>query len=313
MLEHIKESLKHNKLKKILALILSVALWVYVMGAQNPVIDEACYVKVTLRDDSPESKAPSYNENTEARVVLSAQRSYFIDYNQKDIQAYIDITDYGEGHYDIPVHVEYPKGFDLVGVYPATVHVDIENVIDLPMEVQLIPSGTPKSGSIVNQFQYPEKVTIKGPKSKVYQVTNVAGYVVIAGESEGFALNVPLSPLDENGRTVNMVTVDPEAINVFVDIEHSITKNVPVTANLKIPDGREISKITTAPINVDIQGIRSVIDSIDSLSTVECVIPENQDTYTTDVKLDIPEKVNVNVENVTVTVELKPLTAATSQ
>lgn len=313
MIEHIKESLQHNKLKKLLSLIFSIALWVYVMGAQNPVIDEAYYVKVSLRDNSPEEKAPYYNENTEARVVLSAQRSYFIDYNQNDIKAYVDITDYLEGKYDIPVHVDYPKGFDLVGIYPATVHVDIENVIDKPIDVQLIPSGSPKSGSIVNNFQYPEKVTIRGPKSSVNQVKNVVGYVVIAGESEGFALNVPLSALDENGREVNMVSVEPEAINVFVDIEHSITKNVPITANVKIPDGREIAKITTAPVNVEIQGIRSVIEPIDSLSTIEFVVPENKNTYTTDVTLDIPENIDANVETVTVTVELKPLTAATSQ
>lgn len=313
MIEHIKESLQHNKLKKLLSLIFSIALWGYVMGAQNPVIDEAYYVKVSLRDNSPEEKAPYYNENTEARVVLSAQRSYFIDYNQNDIKAYVDITDYQEGKYDIPVHVDYPKGFDLVGIYPATVHVDIENVIDKPIDVQLIPSGSPKSGSIVNNFQYPEKVTIRGPRSSVNQVQKVIGYVVIAGESEGFALNVPLSALDENGRAVNMVSVEPEAINVFVDIEHSITKNVPITANVKIPDGREIAKITTAPVNVEIQGIRSVIEPIDSLSTIEFVVPENKNTYTTDVTLDIPENINANVETVNVTVELKPLTAATSQ
>ena len=306
MFEQIKKGLQRNKLKKIISLILSIALWFYVMGAQNPVIEDSYHVPIKLRDSTPHEKAPFYDETTEARVVLSAPRSYFIDYNESDINAYIDVSDYTEGEYDIKVEASYPKGFELVNIFPETVHVKIEPVIERQMDLELIPSGSPRPGTLVTGIDSPQNVTVVGTRSSTYNVNKVLGYVGIIGEDSDFDLNVPLSAVDENGREVKDVRVVPAAVDVTVRIEPSIKKNIPVVANLTPPEGKELSNVKVEPSTVEIEGTAYNVNNINSISTVATKIPAGSNQFNGILKLEpITEHVTVYVDEVFVTAEIK--------
>lgn len=302
-IEQVKNALSRNKLKKVIAMIMSIALWFYVMGAQNPTIEDSYNVKVHLRNTSYDYKA--FYEQQEVKVRLSAPRSYFIDYTEKDIRAYADISSYGEGEYDVPIEVNYPKGFELNRISPETIHVKIEPIVERQMELQLITSGSPSPHTIITNIQAPQNITIIGPKNIVDTVKKVVGYIGVVGESEDFELNVPLSAIDENGREVASARVAPSSVNVLVQIEKSVIKSVPIVANLTPPDGKEISNVKIEPSTVEIEGIADVVNSIDSLSTVESAIQKDLKAYNETLKLVIPEGLKVSVEEVLVTAELK--------
>ena len=309
VLEQIRDALQRNKLKKVLALILSIALWVYVMGGQNPVIEDSYRVNVKLKNFNAEYKA--FFNDQEVRVRLSAPRSYFIDYSEKNILAYIDTTDYGEGEHDIPVEADFPKGFELIGISPETIHVKIEPIIERQMELQLILSGAPKSNRVVKEINSLKDITIVGPKSAVNTVSQVVGYVGVTGEDDDFDLYAPVSALDENGRTVADVRVVPSSVKVFVDIEKSAKKTVPIVADLTAPTGKEFDSVTITPNSVEIEGAEDVVNNIDSIKTVSIIIPENIDTYKKELAIVIPaDNLKTNVERVTVTAKLKNSTAA---
>ena len=302
-LEQIKNTLTRNKLKKFVALIMSITLWFYVMGAQNPTIEDSYRVKVQLRNNSYDYKA--FYEEQETKITLSAPRSYFIDYSENDIRAYADISKYSEGEYDVPIEVSYPKGFELNKISPETIHVKIEPIIEKQMALQLIISGSPSPHTIITNIQAPQNVTIIGPKNIVDTVQKVIGYVGVVGESSDFELNVPLSALDENGRDVASARVAPSSVNVLVEIENSLIKSVPIVANLTPPEGKEISKVKIEPATVTIEGVANVVDAISSVRTIEATIPKNMTEYNSTLKLIIPENVKANVEEVLVTAELK--------
>ena len=306
MLEQIKDGLRRNKLKKFISLILSIALWFYVMGAQNPVIEDYYRVPITLKDSTPQYKAPFYDANTEARVVLSAPRSYFVDYSESDINAFIDISNYTEGEYDVKVEATYPKGFELVNIFPATVHVKIEPVIEKQMNLELIPSGSPMPGTLVTGIDSPQNVTVVGTRSATDNVNKVVGYVGIIGEADDFDLNVPLSAVDENGREVKNIRVVPSAVDVTVIIEPSVKKIVPVVANLTPPAGKEISSVKVEPETVQIEGTAADIDKITSISTVETKITDDADNYKAVLKVaPAGEHVTIYADEIAVTAELK--------
>ncbi|MBQ6976818.1 MAG: hypothetical protein IJS81_11305 [Selenomonadaceae bacterium] len=304
-LEQIKNALQRNKLKKFLALILSMALWVYVMGTQNPVIEDSYKVNVKRKNFSAEYGV-FFNENEEVKVILSAPRSYFIDYSEKDIRAYIDTSDYGEGEFDIPIETDFPKGFELIKISPETMHVTIEPIIERQMELQIILSGAPKPNTIVKNIDAPKNITVVGPKAKVNTVSQVVGYVGITGDDNDFELNVPVSALDENGRGVTEVRVIPSSVKVYIDIEKSAKKIVPIVADLTPPNGKEIDTVTINPATIEIEGAEDVINGIESLKTVSIIIPENTDTYQKELAIVIPnENLKLNVKKVTVTAKLK--------
>lgn len=309
MLEQIKETFSRNKLKKLVALIMSMALWVYVMGSQNPVIEDSYNVKVRIRNAPSEYKA--FYEEQDAKVKLSAPRSYFIDYNENDIHAYIDISDYGEGEYDLPIEASYPKGFELNEISPKTVHVKIEPIIERSMEVQLIVSGSPKPNTVIKTIDTLKDVAVVGPKSMVETVRKVAGYVIIVGEEGDFEMDVPLSALDENGREVPMVRAVPSSIKAFIDIEPSIKKNVPVVANVTVPKGKEISKIKIDPATVEIEGLAEVVNAVDSIKTLPFTPPADSNSFHDTLTLEIPSKIKTSVSEVSVTAELKDIQSKT--
>ena len=303
VLEQIKNTLSRNKLKKFLSLLMAIALWFYVMGAQNPVIEDSYDVKVRLKSTSYDYKA--FFENQDVKVTLSAPRSYFIDYNENDIYAYIDLAGYEEGVYDVPVSASFPKGFELNKISPETIHVKIEPIIERQMEITLTVSGSPRPNTVIRHIQSPQNVTIIGPKNIVNSVQKVIGYVGVVGEGEDFELNVPLSAVDENGREVQTARVAPSSINVYVDIESSVKKIVPVVADVTAPDGMEISRVATNPANIEIEGVAEVIDSIDSIKTVNAKISKGTDAYAETLNLEIPEGVKSRVTEVTVIAEFK--------
>ncbi|MBR5913812.1 MAG: hypothetical protein IKZ58_05580 [Selenomonadaceae bacterium] len=305
--DQIKGTFSRNKLKKIISLIMSISLWVYVMGAQNPVIEDSYRVKVNIKNNNSSKYSADYTEN-DAKIILSAPRSYFIDYSENDMRAYIDVTDYGEGEFDVPIEATYPKGFELIRISPENIHVKVEPIIEHQMELQVILSGSPKPNAVVKSIDAPKTVTIVGAKNFVESVTKVVGYVGIAGEDDDFELNVPMTAIDENGREVKEVRVVPASVNVFVDIEKGAKKTVPIVADITAPDGREISKITINPATIEIDGVEGYINAIDSLSTESVTIPDGQDTYKNYLNLKVPEGVvKLDAERIFVTVELKPL------
>lgn len=312
--DKIKNILSRNKLRKVIALILSISLWVYVMGAQNPVIEDSYRVKVSLINNNPDAYRAEYDTEKDAKILLSAPRSYFIDYSENDVHAYIDVSSYGEGEFDVPIEASYPKGFELLKISPETIEVKIEPIIERQMELQVIPSGSPTPNTVVKSIDAPKNVAVVGAKKFVESVTQVIGYVGLAGEDKDFELNVPMTAIDENGRSVETVRVVPSSINVFVDIEKGAKKILPIIADVTAPSGREISKITVNPATIEIEGIEGYINSVDSLRTESITIPTGQDVYKNYLSVVVPEGVvNLEPKRVFVTVELKPLTSTNSQ
>lgn len=305
--DQIKDALSRNKLKKLIALIMAMSLWVYVMGAQNPVIEDSYRVKVNLKGATPNYKA-FYDEHQDARVLLSAPRSYFIDYSETDIRAYIDISQYGEGEFDIPIEASYPKGFELIRIYPENVHVRVEPIIESQIELNVNLNGSPKNNAVIINIDKPKNVTVVGARSSVERVTKVVGYVGITGEDDDFELNVPVTAVDENGREVENVRVVPAKVNVFVDVEKGAKKIVPVVASVTAPEGKEISKITVNPEKINIEGVASVVNAIESLNTESINVPPGVNLYKNYVNLIIPNDiVNISDKRVFVTIELKPV------
>lgn len=290
---------------------MSIALWFYVMGAQNPTIEDTYRVKIQLRNTSYDYKA--YYEEREARILLSAPRSYFIDYSENDMRAFADISNYEAGEYDVPVEVTYPKGFELKRISPTTIHVKIEPIIEKLMDVQLIVSGSPSPNTTITSIDAPKQVTILGSTNVINSVQKVVGYVGVVGESENFELDVPLSAIDENGREVVAARVSPPSINVLVNIEPTLKKSVPIIVHVNPPEGRKFETVTVSPSTIEIEGAISVMDTISSLETVDTTIPPDTDTYNGTVKLIIPENVKASAEEVLVTAKLKKQTTDQQQ
>jgi len=271
---------------------MSTALWFFVMSSQNPVINSSYTVPVAVIN-SPRDFSVTV-EDSPIKVKLSAPRSYFVDYSDRDIRATIDVANLAEGDYDLTVDVSYPKGFEIQEILPDKLHVKLEPYIDKQIEAEVIVNGTTISDAVVKGISKSlNHLTIVGAKSDVEKVKRVIGYVGLTNNEDDFDLQVPMSAIDADGREVKGVKVVPQK------------KVVPVVANLTAPNGKEFSKITVTPEQIEIAGKEEVIKSVESIQTAPLTLPSLKEDFHGTLKLVVPEGVTIQNDKVTVTAELK--------
>lgn len=305
MIRLLKDFFRKNKLQKVLALVISASLWLFVMGSQDPIMSNAYRVPVSLVNSSREYRV-IYEEQT-IKVDLTAPRSNFAEYRSDDIHAFLNAANLFEGEFDLPVEVSFPKGFELEQVTPTKIHVKVDPYIEKQIPAEVILNGTTVTNSVVKGIKKSlDTITIIGPKTDVNTVHRVLGYVGLTGNKDDFAINVPMTAIDEDGREVKSVRVVPSSINVSVDIESGFKKkSVPVISEISPPAGREIEEITVSPESIEISAREEILNQISSVSTAKAVVTAGKDYFEGDLKVVLPEGVTSQTQEVHVMAVLK--------
>ena len=305
MIRQFQNMFSRNKLQKFIALVMATALWFYVMSSQDPVISSSYTVPVAVVNAPREYDITV--EDEPIKVKLSAPRSYFIDYSDKDVRATIDVANLTEGEYDLAVEASYPKGFEMQEIYPNTLHVKLEPYIDKQIAAEVIVNGATVPDAVVKGVAKSlDNLTVIGAKSNVEKVQRVIGYVGLTNNENDFELQVPMTAIDADGREVKGVRVVPASITVKVDLETGVQKKVvPVKADITVPTGKEFSKVTVSPEQIEIAGKEEVIKTVEAIHTAPLTLPALKDDFHGTLKLVVPEGVTIQIDKVTVTAELK--------
>ena len=305
MVQRLKSMFTYHKIQKFSALVVSAALWVFVMSSQDPLTEGSYRVPISLSEFSRDYRVV-FEEQT-VKVELTGARSNFAEYKATDIHAYLNASNLVEGEYDLPVEVTFPKGFELSEVNPDTIHVKIDPFIEKQIPAEVIVNGSPVTDSVVrNITKSLDNITVIGAKSSVNSVSRVIGYVGLTGNKTDFDIRVPMTAIDEDGREVKGVRVVPSAIMVTVDIESGLNKKiVPVTAEISPPAGREIDEIIVTPDNIEITSKTDILNNINSISTTKAVITTGNESVDGDLKIVLPDGVTAQVNEVHVTARLK--------
>lgn len=304
-MERLKKIFTHNKIQKLSALTVAAALWLFVMGSQDPSMNGSYNVSVSLANPSREYRV--IYEDQYVKVSLNGARSKFAEYKSGDIQAFINATNLAEGEYDLPVEVAFPKGFELEKVTPDKVHVKVDPYIEKQIPAEVIVNGSTVSDSFVqNVTKSLDNITVLGAKTAVNSVDRVIGYVGLTGNKEDFEIKVPMTAIDSDGREVAGVRVVPASIMVTIDIESGLSKKtVPIISEISPPTGREIEKITVTPANIELSGKEETLAQINSVETARAVITAGKENFDGNLKIVFPAGVTSQIREVHVHAELK--------
>ena len=304
-MERFKKIFTHNKIQKFSALIVAAALWLFVMGSQDPAMNGSYNVSVSLANPSRDYRV--IYDDQYVKVELNGARSKFAEYKAGDIQAFINATNLAEGEYDLPVEVAFPKGFDLDKVTPDKVHVKIDPYIEKQIPAEVIVNGSTVSDSFIQSVTKSlEYITVLGAKTAVNSVDRVIGYVGLTGNKEDFEIKVPMTAIDADGREVAGVRVVPASIMVTIDIESGLSKKtVPITSEISPPTGREIEKITVTPENIELSGKEETLAQISSVETAKAVITAGKENFDGNLKIIFPAGVTAQIREAHVHAELK--------
>jgi YbbR domain-containing protein len=297
---------QYNLPAKIIAIVVAVILWLFVMNDQNPSISGSFTVPVTVMN-APDGYKISYAED-KVKIKVRGPRSLFVNADTDEFKAYIDLDGVSDGKQAVKVQTILPQGLELVSTSSDTIDVMLDRIVQHRMPVDLIVTGAPVPGStvakVVKSVQY---VTIEGPESAIANVARVIGYVGVSGNATDFSLEVPLSAVNSDGKAVDGVRVIPSSVKASVQLARGLTKKIvtikPIFSG-DLPDGFLVGNVRVDPSKIEIAGEASLIEGIDTINTENISLAKMKKNTKKVVKLDLPEGITVTNRDVSVSVEI---------
>ena len=203
---------------KLLALVITLALWLAVTGQNTPVTLRVSGVQLNfLRHEGLEisNELPSTIE-----VVLTGSPAKLDRIGPRDLVATVDVSDQKPGERIVRltrdrVQMELPEGVSLQGFHPATLPIRLEPRVESQVDVEVKFEGILAEGYEIGGFTVnPGKVRLRGPADRVNALKKAATETVwIDGKKESFnlanvAINIPDPKVD---------VIDP-SVDIHVDI-----------------------------------------------------------------------------------------------
>jgi YbbR domain-containing protein len=202
---------------KLLALSITLILWLAVTGVNKPVtISSAVQLNFIRPDEMEISNDPPRTVD----VLLTGRRSKLESIRQLDLVATVDLSDLREGERVLRlssdrVQMALPDGVKIDAFQPSIVSVHLEPIIERQLEVEVKLDGHTETGYEVYSIQsVPARVRVQGPASRVNSLQKApAETIPMAGKKEKFTITqVPIDLLDPK------VDVIDSTIDVTVDI-----------------------------------------------------------------------------------------------
>ena len=306
------KKLKNNDfLFKVLSVLIAVGLWFYVAYVENPDI-EVWYdgVKLVYKGDETLSANGlarlKENEVPTISIKVKGTRNSLFALSSHDITAEVDVSDIAmAATTSLPVSVHYSMpGIETADRNPYNISVTTEKIISAEKKVDIEYTGEPAEGTAVEESSSSlDAVTVSGPQSVIEGITSCVAQLDISGISEDRTMPVKLRLKLSDGSIADDPSV--ELSNTFTDIavKVSVTKNVPVKANISNLNEYNVKEIKITPESVDIKGLYSALKEVTEILTEPFEISASGSGFTK--KLILPEGVSSTVKSAEIEVVLQ--------
>lgn len=295
----------------ILSIVVAIFMWTYVTTSTNPSTNRTFRnVPIIIQNqDKLEDRGytiVSKDDISSVNVRLTGSRDNIVSLKADDIQASINVMAASEGINSLDVKVDTPSGIYLDNVDPAKINLNIQRILEKSIPVNIVIDDKLKDGKIVEvNEQNPKVIKIKGPESVINQVDRVEAHIDDAEYLDGKIHNVAIKVLDKKGQIVEGADLDSKDVNLsFIVYE---TKKVKVNFKVRgdVANGYIETLRAVSPDTIVIKGPGQIIRDIDEISTKTLIAGYIRSSKSGEIKLDLPEGVEVYDGDDTVTYKIE--------
>ncbi len=271
---------------KIVALFITVALWLGVTGLRAPTTARLRSIPLNIRvsNDAEVTNSPVQ----EVDLVITGDKRKIEQLNPRDMVVALDLIDVPAGDRTVQitpqnVNVELPTGVKLEEVQPNKIAVKLEKVEEREIAVKAETEGSPAENfEVYGATVVPAKVRVRGPISFVNSLDSIS--------TERINLDNRQTDFSERQVALNVVNPKITLLDTVVDVNFRIgEKRVERLFTVRV--GGEIEKKTASVI---LYGARSVIESLKAESLrVENIKNEANENS---LNLILPSELQGNVE-----------------
>ena len=203
---------------KLLALGITVALWLGVTGQNKPVTLRLAGVQLNFLQ--PNGLEISNDPPSTVDVILTGSKDKLDRIGPRDLIANVDLSDQKAGERVVKltldrVKVDLQEDVKVQGFHPALVAIRLEPILEATVDVEVkfegkLPEGYEVAGVTIT----PAKIRLRGPADRINALRKASTETVwLDGKKEGFnvshvAINIPDPKID---------ILDP-AVDIHVDV-----------------------------------------------------------------------------------------------
>ncbi|MGB9866374.1 MAG: CdaR family protein [Bacillota bacterium] len=257
---------------KVVSIVIAVVLWLQVTNELNPVDVrtyrgvEVKYVNLGTGLVVTEAAPGSVN------VTLRGGRRVLDSLSESKLTAQVSLSSLGPGKNTVPISVVAPQGCEVAEVSPPESVVTLEAIASRAVNVEVRIVGSPQEDYAADPPRPASaQVTVRGPESKVAIVRKAMGVVDITGQTISFTRGVSLKAVDQEGKEVPGVSVEPQTVNVYVPMKTlPPARMVQVRAQVvgQPASGYKVSEVQVEPSVVKVRGPSDLIGSLEWVNTL---------------------------------------------
>ena len=203
---------------KLLALAITIVLWLAVTGQNQPVTLRVSGVQLTFL--RPAGLEISNEPPGTVDVVLTGSKDKLDRIGPRDLVATVDLSDQKAGERVVKLSLDRMKmdlqeDVKIQGFHPATISIRLEPVIEVPLDVEVKFEGKlPEGYEVVSVSVSPAKVRLRGPADRINALPKAMTETVrLDGKKESF----DLSNVEINIPDPKIEILDPE-VDIHVEV-----------------------------------------------------------------------------------------------
>jgi len=242
------------------AIFLAIVVWAMAVTTTDPVEKRNYSRPVELEVSGLDPSLLITSELPEQiSLTLSAPRSVWSSElsNASVIRAFLDVSGLEAGNYSLPITLKvYAHPVRVDSYLPNELDVRIEQLYRKDLSSNLVQPSSPAVGYEAGTPKLSTStVTVSGPASEVEKVSEVRATLDISQAKEDIDRNLELQALDESGLPVEGITLNPEIVNVKMEVNQRggyRNVSIKVVTSGQIASGYRLTNISSNPLVVTV-------------------------------------------------------------
>ncbi len=285
-------------LDKIIAIVVGIAIWAYVIGVKDPVTTGSVkLVPVQLvNTEVMESSGLAIAGSGEYTVdlVIGGTRSIVNSVKPEDFVATADVSGLHVGQNYITVEVEAPSNLTVNEIRTQKIQVYVDNAVAVEKELKIFTANLPEGKELGAIEVQASSITVSGAESLVNNVVAVQATIDANDRAldQTVTEDLVLSPIDSEGNSVVGVKLSQNTLAIkstLYDIKE-VALNIPVEGEL--PEDIKL-RSEIIPASVVIKGPSALLSDIWQVDANPINKSEVTESCSIPLELNLPDQIEV--------------------
>ena len=262
--------LKNNKVNMVLALVIAIVLWAYVLASGNQASTNTLRnIPITFANEETlldNGLVVLETERDTVNITFSGQRTAITKAKAESFKVIADLEGLKKGENVIRLRVAGPDNVTVESMSAQKITVTIDDLIRVkkPVEPVIINQNSDESEPYIVQVSQ-DSLRGEGAATLVNRVDRLIGYVDAEKvQNEMKALTIELVPVDKDGEQVEGVSLENDKVSVTTVMLNKKTVPLSVPVIGQDHDGLDISY--QVPKTITVKGTDAALAKIDAVT-----------------------------------------------